>query len=288
MASVRTQLREAISERAAPLAPGVYDGLSAALTAAAGFKIAYMSGAAVSAVMGVPDIGLATQTELAQRVQLISGLLDIPLVADADTGFGDVTNVYRTVQMYERAGAAAIQLEDQEFPKRCGHLEEKRVIDAQEFAAKVEAAVEARTDPDTVIIARTDSRANLGFDEAMRRVNLYVDAGADMAFLEAPQTLEEIRLIPSSIPAPVLFNLVPGGKTPAVELAELRDLGYALVILPGLNLSSAVTAMQASLLRASLGDVSSEGPGPHVLFDSVGLPFWEDLRRRYDREVASA
>jgi 2-methylisocitrate lyase-like PEP mutase family enzyme len=288
MASVRTQLREAMSERAAPLAPGVYDGLSAALTAAAGFKVAYMSGAAVSAVMGVPDIGLATQTEFSQRVQLISGLLDIPLVADADTGFGDVTNVYRTVQLYERAGAAAIHLEDQEFPKRCGHLDEKRVIDAQEFAAKVAVAVEARTDPDTVIIARTDSRANLGFDEAVRRVNLYVDAGAEMAFLEAPQTLEEIRLIPSLVSAPVMFNLVPGGKTPAVELSELRELGYALVILPGLNLSSAVTAMQASLLRASLGDVGSVGPGPHVLFDSVGMPFWEDLRRRYDREVTSA
>jgi 2-methylisocitrate lyase-like PEP mutase family enzyme len=288
MTSVRTLLREAIAERAAPLAPGVYDGLSAALTAAAGFKIAYMSGAAVSVATGIPDIGLATQTELAQRVQLISGLLNIPLVADADTGFGDVTNVYRTVQVYERSGAAAIQLEDQEFPKKCGHLDEKRVIDAQEFAAKIEAAVEARTDPDTVIIARTDSRASLGFDEAVRRISLYVDAGADMAFLEAPQTLEEIRLVPSLTAAPVLFNLVPGGKTPAVELAELRELGYALVILPGLNLNSAVAAMRASLSRASLGDVSSDGPAPHAVFDSVGLPFWEDLRRRYDREAASA
>ena len=288
MISARAQLREAISERAAPLGPGVYDGLSAALTAAAGFRIAYMSGAAVSAVTGVPDIGLATQTEFAQRVQLIAGLLDIPLVADADTGFGDVTNVYRTVRLYERAGAAAIQLEDQEFPKRCGHLDEKRVIDAPEFAAKIAAAVEARTDPDTVIIARTDSRAGLGFDEAVRRVNLYVEAGADMAFLEAPQSLEEIRLIPSLIPAPVLFNLVPGGKTPAVELAELRELGYALVLLPGLNLGSAVSAMRAALLRASRGDVSSEGPGPHAVFDSVGLPFWEDLRRRYDREGSNA
>jgi 2-methylisocitrate lyase-like PEP mutase family enzyme len=288
MTSRRAQLREAIAERAAPLAPGVYDGLSAALTAAAGFKIAYMSGAAVSVATGIPDIGLATQTELGQRVALISGLLNIPLVADADTGFGDVTNVYRTVQVYERSGAAAIQLEDQEFPKRCGHLDEKRVIDAQEFAAKIAAAVEARTDPDTVIIARTDSRASLGFDEAVHRISLYVDAGADMAFLEAPQTLEEIRLIPSLISAPVLFNLVPGGKTPAVELAELRELGYALVILPGLNLNSAVTAMRASLSRASLGDVGSDGPAPHAVLDSVGLPFWEDLRRRYDREAASA
>lgn len=161
------------------------------------------------------------------RVRLISGLLNIPLVADADTGFGDVTNVYRTVQVYERSGAAAIQLEDQEFPKRCGHLDEKRVIDAQEFAAKIEAGVEARTDPDTVIMARTDSRASFGFDEAVRRISLYVDAGADMAFLEAPQTLEEIRVIPSLISVPVLFNLTQGGKTPAVELAELRELGYA-------------------------------------------------------------
>jgi len=276
-------LRELLRERSAPFAPGVYDGLSASLTAAAGFRVGYMSGAAVAATLGLPDIGLATQTELAARVALITRVLGVPLVADADTGFGDVTHTYLTVRLYEQAGAAGIQLEDQVFPKRCGHLDNKQVVPAAEFAAKIEAAVEARTDPGTVIIARTDARAPLGFDEAVRRVNLYAEAGADMVFLEAPQTVSEVLAVPSAVKAPALFNLVPRGKTPPVTAGQLRAAGYALVILPVMNVGSAAHAMRAALDRAAAGDVDTTGQdSPRGLFESVGLGFWEDLRARHE------
>jgi 2-methylisocitrate lyase-like PEP mutase family enzyme len=279
----RARLRELLQERSAPLAPGVFDGLSASLTRAAGFRAGYMSGAAVAATLGLPDIGLATQAEMAARVALITRVLGLPLVADADTGFGDATHTYLTVRLYEQAGAAGIQLEDQVFPKRCGHLENKQVIRAEEFAAKVEAAVEARTDPDTVIIARTDARAPLGFDEAVRRVNLYAEAGADMVFLEAPRTVEEIMAVPSAVKVPALFNLVPRGKTPPVTAAQLAEAGYALVILPGMNIGSAAHAMRAALERAAAGDVGTDGQdSPRGLFESVGLEFWEDLRARHE------
>jgi 2-methylisocitrate lyase-like PEP mutase family enzyme len=281
--SGRAGLRELLRERSAPLAPGVFDGLSASLTRAAGFRAAYMSGAAVAATLGVPDIGLATQAEMAARVGLITRALGLPLVADADTGFGDATHTFLTVRLYEQAGAAGIQLEDQVFPKRCGHLENKQVVPAGEFAAKIEAAVEARTDPETVIIARTDARAPLGFDEAVRRVNLYAEAGADMVFVEAPQTVEEIMAVPGAVKAPALFNLVPRGKTPPVTVEWLREAGYALVILPVMNIGIAAHAMRAALERAAAGDVDTDGQdSPHELFDSVGLDFWEDLRARHE------
>ncbi|MQA95181.1 MAG: carboxyvinyl-carboxyphosphonate phosphorylmutase [Streptosporangiales bacterium] len=290
MSDVRARLRELLAERSAVMAPGVFDGLSAKLTAAEGFRAAYMSGAAVAAsATGMPDIGLATQTELVRQVGLIAGLIDVPLVADADTGFGDVTHTHRTVRLYEQYGAAAIQLEDQEFPKRCGHLDNKRVVPPEEFALKIEAAVAARLDPDTVIIARTDARAPLGFDEALRRVGLYAEAGADMVFLEAPQTAEEIRQVPKAVGVPALFNLVPRGKTPAMEVAELRELGYALVILPGLNIGSAAAAMRDALRRAADADVGTGGQdSPRGLFEAVGLEEWEALRERFDPEARRA
>lgn len=272
-------LREMLAERSALVAPGVYDGLSASLTAGAGFRAAYMSGAAVAATLGLPDIGLATQTEMAARVELITRVLGVPLVADADTGFGDETHVYRTVQLYERAGAAGIQLEDQVFPKRCGHLDNKEVVPARDFATMIGAAVAARSSKDTVIIARTDARAARGFEEAVRRVNLYAEAGADMVFLEAPQTEGEIMAVPGAVEVPALFNLVPRGKTPPVTLPQLADAGYGLVILPVMNIGAAAVAMRSALERAAKGDLSTDGQdSPRELFDSVGLGFWEDLR----------
>jgi len=268
-----------LAERSALVAPGVYDGLSASLTRDAGFRAAYMSGAAVAATLGLPDIGLATQTEMADRVGLITRVLGVPLVADADTGFGDETHVYRTVQLYERAGAAGIQFEDQVFPKRCGHLDNKEVVPARDFATMIGAAVAARTNPDTVIIARTDARAPHGFEEAVRRIHLYAEAGADMVFLEAPQTAEEIMAVPGAVGVPALFNLVPRGKTPAVTLEQLQDAGYGLVILPVMNIGAAATAMRSALGRAAKGDLSTDGQdSPRELFDSVGIGFWEDLR----------
>lgn len=286
---VRARLRELLAQRSAVVAPGVFDGLSAALTAGAGFAAAYLSGAAVAASTGLPDIGLATQSEFVRQLTLVTGLLDVPVVADADTGFGDVTHVHRTVRLYEQAGAAAIQLEDQEFPKRCGHLDGKRVVPAEDFARKIEVAVRARRDPDTVLVGRTDACATLGFEEAVRRVNLYAEAGADLVFLEAPRTLEEVRQIPRLVKAPALFNLVPRGKTPVVELAELAELGYALVIMPGLCIGSAAHAMRAALARAVRGEVGTDGQdSPKGMFDALGLPFWEDLRKRYSGEPDNA
>ena len=288
MHDVRARLREMVSEGSGLVAPGVYDGLSAALTAEAGFRAAYLTGAGVAASLGIPDIGLTTLTEMVRQVEVVAGAIDAPVIADADTGFGDLTHTYRTVQAYERAGAAAIQLEDQQFPKKCGHLEDKRVVDAGEFALKIQAAAEARRDPDTVLIARTDARAGLGFAEAVRRVNLYADAGADMVFLEAPQTIDEVRRLPSLVSAPAVFNLVSGGNTPAAEVTELADLGYALVIVPGLNLLHAITAMRTALRRATHGDTVNAPGSPREVFDALGLAFWEDLDRRYEGEASRA
>ncbi|MTE16816.1 isocitrate lyase/PEP mutase family protein [Nocardia aurantiaca] len=277
-------LRHVLGERSATVVPGVFDGLSASLTRAVGFQAAYMSGSAVAATAGLPDIGLTTQTEMADRVALISRTVEIPLIADADTGFGDVTNTVRTVQLYEQAGAAAVQLEDQQFPKRCGHLDGKQVIAAEEFARKIEAVAQARRDPATVIIARTDARASLGFDEAIRRANLYAEAGADMVFVEAPETMSEVMAVPAAVPVPAMFNLVdvPGSRTPRAELAQLREAGYSVVILPGLTFVSGAVAMRTALVRAARGEVAQGSEiSVQELFETVGLRFWEDLRNRY-------
>jgi 2-methylisocitrate lyase-like PEP mutase family enzyme len=263
------------------VAPGVYDGISAGLVERSHFPVAYMSGAAVAAsAVGLPDIGLATMTEMAAQAAVIKRRLSKPLIADADTGFGDVTNVYRTVQEYERIGVAAVQLEDQVFPKRCGHLENKSVVDADEFSAKIRAAADARSD--MLVIARTDARAVHGIDEAMRRAKIYVAAGADVIFVEAPESIDEIARIPTEVDVPVLFNLVPRGKTPPVSLQQLHDFGYALVIAPAVALGGAVRGITEALSALNRQDGSeSDVQSPRELFDVVGLPFWENLRTAY-------
>jgi 2-methylisocitrate lyase-like PEP mutase family enzyme len=276
----RSSLSGLLSSEALVVAPGVYDGLSAALVESAGFSAGYMSGAAVSAsAVGLPDIGLATMTEMVSQAVVIRRQFSGPLIADADTGFGDVTNVYRTVQEYVRAGVAAIQLEDQVFPKKCGHLEEKQVVDQVEFREKIQAAVQARADSGVLVIARTDARATHGFAEAIERAQAYAEAGADLIFVEAPQTLDEVRAIPNEVDVPTVFNLVPRGKTPNVSLADLQAFGYRVVIAPGACIGSAAAAMRAALLelRAGVTDVDAQD-SPRELFDSLGLPFWESLR----------
>jgi 2-methylisocitrate lyase-like PEP mutase family enzyme len=281
VADLRESLRDIISERAAVLAPGVYDGLSAHLTVQASFRVAYISGAAVSvATYGLPEIGLVTQTEMAGQVRLIASILDMPLVADADTGFGDATNTYRTVQLYEQAGASAIQLEDQVFPKRCGHLQAKAVIGADEFVEKIRAAVEARRDPSTVIIARTDALASLGFDEAVRRANLCADAGADLLFVEAPESVEQIKAIPGEVAAPTVY-LVPKGRSPEVALDDLAEYGYAMTIFPGLSISNAALAIRETLRLATSGNLDLSGfSSPRSRYELVGLGFWEGICSR--------
>jgi len=231
--------------------PGVYDALSASLAQRSGFRGAYMTGAGVSmALIGHPDLGFTTMTEMAGQVARLTAVLTVPLVADADTGYGNALSVQRTVAEYQRAGAAGLHIEDQTFPKRCGHLTGKSVVDRNEFVEKIRAAAEARTDPDLVIIARTDARAPLGFDEAIERANLTAKAGADLIFVEAPQTEDEIARVPREVDAPVMYNWVRGGHSPDVTLEQLQEWGYAMAILPGVLIGSVVKTIVRALAAA--------------------------------------
>jgi len=279
------KLRDLLAGDELIVAPGVYDGVSAALVSKLGFSAAYMTGAGVVAsAYGLPDIGLATLTEMTDRARLLSGLLEIPLIADADTGYGSPINVIRTVREYERAGVAAIQLEDQTFPKRCGHLAGKEVVDADTFARTLEAAVEARRDPDTVIVARTDARAPLGLDEAIGRANRYASVGADVIFVEAPRSEAEIERIAGEVSAPLLLNLVPGGLTPELDHDRLAELGYRIAIYPGAMVMAVVpAAIQAlSELRGRNLEAERHVPGPEAFFDLFGLGAWQELGSRYE------
>jgi 2-methylisocitrate lyase-like PEP mutase family enzyme len=279
-----SQLRELLAGDELIVAPGVYDGVSAALVSKLGFSAAYMTGAGVVAsAYGLPDIGLATLTEMADRARVLSGLLDVPLIADADTGYGSPINVIRTVREYERAGVAAIQLEDQTFPKRCGHLAGKEVVDVDTFARTLQAAVDARRDPDTVIVARTDARGPLGLDEAIARGNRYAELGADVIFVEAPRTEQEIEQIAAEVKAPLLLNLVPGGLTPELDHARLAELGYRIAIYPGAMVMAVVPAAIEALSKLRGRSLEDEHvPGPEAFFDLFGLTAWQELGNRYE------
>ena len=285
----RRRLRAAIAADDVVIAPGVFDGISASLVRRVGFLTAYMTGAGVAASgFGLPDIGLLTQTEMVDRARMMVSVLgDVPLIADADTGYGAPLNVIRTVREYEAAGVAAIQLEDQVFPKKCGHLPDKELIDGHEFVAKLSAALDARTDPDLVVIARTDARAPLGVDAAIDRANAYASAGADVIFVEAPQSVDEIELIAKEVAAPLLINLVAGGMTPIESTARLRDLGYAIAIHPSLPLGVAAYAMLTSLAELAGRDPAPLLPAsPADFFNLVGLAEWSELGDRYRTEGA--
>ena len=260
------------------VAPGVYDGLSAAVAARSGAAAAYVSGAAVSAAEGLPDIGLTTVTEMARAIAVARRHLNVPVIADADTGFGDETNTFRTVRTYEEVGAAAVQLEDQVFPKRCGHLDDKSLIGADEFALKIATAVAARR-RGTLIVARTDAIAVEGFDAAIARARRYAEAGADVLFVEAPQTVEQVAAIPPALGVPVIFNIVPGGKSPEVSRAQLAEFGYAGAILPGAAVGAAFAAISRAMADIAVGGLPS-GPvaGPRALFEAVGLDEWTARR----------
>jgi 2-methylisocitrate lyase-like PEP mutase family enzyme len=261
-------------------APGVYDGLGAHLVRRAGFPAAYLTGAGVAVSgYGVPDIGLVTATEMVDRLTTVVTACELPVIADADTGFGTPLHVVRTVRAYEQAGAAAIQLEDQAFPKRCGHLADKEVIDADEFAAKLHAALDARREG-ILVIARTDARGPLGIDEAIARGRRYAAEGADLVFVEAPESLEEIERIASEVPAPLLFNVVPSGRSPQVDDAVLEKLGYRLAIYPGALLEPATNAM-ITALSGMTGQAAARVEGPAGIFRQVGLDDWSDAGERY-------
>lgn len=267
------RFRELLRQPGIICAPGAFDAWSARLVEEAGFPAVYMTGYGASAsVIGQPDIGLMTMTEMAVHAKNMAVAVDIPLIADGDTGYGGVLNVIRTVQEYERGGIAAIQLEDQIFPKRCGHMEGKQLIPKEEMAAKIRAAVCARRSEDFVIIARTDARAVVGFEEATHRALAYADAGADVIFVEAPQTVEEMKAIARTVGAPLMANMVEKGKTPFLTVGELERLGYKVVIYPVSTLYAATKA-----LRELLRHLKEDGTTAHCLDEMVTFGDFNDL-----------
>jgi 2-methylisocitrate lyase-like PEP mutase family enzyme len=280
----RQALRAMLDEHELIVAPGVFDGLSAQLAKRTGHPAAYMTGAGVAACgFGLPDLGLVTQTEMVERARVIvQALEDIPLIADADTGYGAPVNVVRTVREYESAGVAAIQLEDQAFPKRCGHLPDKQLVDAAEFEKRLAAALDSRSDDNLLVIARTDARASLGLDAAIERANRYARAGADVIFVEAPQGTDEIERIAQEVDAPLLINLVLGGMTPLQSASRLRGLGFAIAIHPGEPLARAAAAMLEGLCSLTGRSTADYLPtNPEEFFNLVGMAEWFALDDKY-------
>jgi len=277
------RLRELMAEPGIIVAPGCYDGLSARMVAKAGFDVVYMTGYGTAAsVLGMADYGFITMVEMATHAKNIANAVNIPLIADADTGYGNPLNVIRTVHEYERAGVAAMHLEDQVFPKRCGHMEGKQVVPLAEHAAKIRAAADARKD--MLIIARTDARAPLGLEAAIERGIAYHEAGADIIFVDAPQSVEELQTIAEKIKAPLFVNMTEGGKTPLLTVKELGDLGYKIVIFPISGLLSALKAMEKTLevlkRTGSTRDVLNQMSFPE-LNEIIGLSKVQEIEKKY-------
>ncbi len=246
------RLRELLAQAVPVVAPGCFDAMSALLIEQAGFECAYISGANVAfSKLGRPDLGLVSMSEVADTVGYIRDRVELPLVVDADTGFGNALNVQRTVRLFERMGANAIQLEDQVMPKKCGHFRGKKVVPTDEMVGKIKAALDARHDDDTIILARTDAIAVEGFESAMARAEAYVEAGADMLFVEAPRTLDQMKTVTETFKGrvPLLANMVEGGDTPLKNAKDLGDLGFSLVIFPG-ALNRAYTFMAREFLKS--------------------------------------
>ena len=258
LADRRKAFRARMERRDAMIVPGAGNALTARVIADQGFDAVYVTGAGIAnTFLGAPDIGLVTLTELAGTVSAIAEISVLPLIVDIDTGFGNAINTQRTVRLIERAGAAALQLEDQVFPKKCGHFAGKAVIPVEEAVSKIKAAVDAREDPNTLIIARTDARASEGLQAALDRAEAFVEAGADMTFVEAPTSIEEMRAITARLKVPQVANMVVGGKTPLTPQAELADLGFSLVLYANTPLQAAMRAMSDVLGRLKAdGDVS--------------------------------
>jgi 2,3-dimethylmalate lyase len=281
------RLRALLESGETIVAPGAFDPLAARLVEEAGFPAVYMTGFGTSAaLLGRPDVGLLTMTEMAANAGRIAGCVDIPVIADADTGYGNALNVIRTVGTYEAAGVAGLHIEDQVAPKKCGHMDGKLVIPAGEMAAKVRAAVEARSQPEFVIIARTDARAVEGLDRALDRARMYRDAGADVLFIEALVSEAEVEQAALAFPdVPLLFNWAEGGKTPPVGLARLTELGYRIVIFPIGTLLAATAAMRAVLAeiaRAGTPAAALAGlPSFAEFADFIGLPQVREAEQRY-------
>lgn len=282
---LREDLREAISQPKLLIAPGVWDGLSARVAQAAGFGAVYVSGGSVARSAGAPDLGLLTMSEMLARIREVVDSVDCPVIADADTGYGGMLNVARTVREYERIGVAALHLEDQAIPKRCGQYDDKALVGPSTMVARIQAALDARSDPALVIIARSDARAAEGLEAAIARGRRYAEAGADMLFIEAPQSEHEVAAIADSLDARLVLNMSPGGASPRITAARAEELGYALMIVPSDLQRAAIFAMEraaAILLR----DGSTDGFADHMVSPAerdrvVGLESYLALEKRY-------
>jgi 2,3-dimethylmalate lyase len=284
----RARLRELLSAGPPLMAPGAYDALSARLIEQAGFDVVYMTGFGTTAsLIGRPDVGLLSATEMVDNARRIVSAVDVPVIADADTGYGNAINVVRTVQLYEQAGVAGIQLEDQVMPKKCGHMSGKALIGTDEMVGKLAAAAAARTDPDLVLIARTDAVAVQGLDAAIERARAFADAGADVLFVEAPTSEEDIARVAGELSgvAPLVFNWAEGGRTPPLPLERIAELGFSLVLYPIGTLLAATAG-----IRSLLGTLKAEGtpvsaldavPTFEQFTDLIGLPEIQTLEQRF-------
>jgi len=279
------ELRKLLKGKKLLVAPGAFDGLSARLVERAGFPLIYVTGGGIARSMGYPDMGLLTMSEVLGRVKNIVDVTSVPVIADADTGYGNAINVTRTVREFESVGVAGIHLEDQVTPKKCGHYEGKLLVTEEEMVKKIGAATESRKDSNFVIIARTDARAVEGMERAIERGKHYLEAGADMLFIEAPQSIEEIRTIAESLSVPLLINMFKGGKTPLVPMDQLQQWGYRVAIVPSPLQLAAVHAMQKLLagLKAhgSLERFSDEMISFRERDEIVDLQKYQELERRF-------
>jgi 2-methylisocitrate lyase-like PEP mutase family enzyme len=282
------QLRSLLRADGMTVAPGAYDCVTASLIAQAGFAAVYMTGAGTAAGHGYPDYGLLTMSEMVGNAGRIASAVDVPVIADADTGYGNELNVVRTVREYEGRGVAAIHIEDQVFPKKCGHLDNKEIIPFDDYIAKIRAAADARRNSDFLIIARTDARAVAGFDEAIKRANAALAAGAEVAFVEAPQTIEEVKAVPKAVEGPCLLNIVGRGKTPPVELSDAEAMGYKLAILPTLLFAGVIGLCEEMLAQLKQGTIPTppKNLSPQETFARLRADEWGALRDRY-RDAAT-
>jgi 2-methylisocitrate lyase-like PEP mutase family enzyme len=284
--TTRKTFRQLLRRNQLLVAPGCFDGLSARLVQEAGFEAAYLSGGAVARSMGIPDIGLVTMSEVIERAAQVTSVINIPVIADADTGYGNAVNLVRTVREYERAGVAAIHIEDQITPKRCGHLDGKEVIPLAEMEQKLRAALATRTDPDFCIIARTDARGVNGFEDAIERGRAFGKLGVDAVFIEAPQSEAELAEIPRAVPdVPLLVNVFKGGKTPMLPVERLEQMGYRIAIYPSETQRAGIFAMRHALSLLKREGTTEAMDAQLTTFKErdqvVALDEWQSIERRF-------
>ena len=280
--------RKLLSSGKMVVAPGAIDCITGRAIAQAGFSAAYMTGAGTSATLGYPDYGLITMSEMVGNASRIANSIDIPLISDSDTGFGNELNVFRTVQEFGRACVAAIHIEDQVVPKKCGHLDNKELLSREDFIAKIRAASAARRSKDFCIIARTDSRAVVSLDEAIERANAALANGADVAFVEAPQTMAEIDSVPKRVNGPCLLNVVRGGKTPEIDLDVAERMGYAIAIVPGLLLGGIIQTCDRLLGDLKQGKFPPVSGSPGKTFARFGAAEWDERRTAFRDPIKAA